>query len=316
VGSTEQERIARLAAILGQGSVARGFRVGIGDDAAVVEAQDHLLVWTIDEQVEDVHFRRALCSFEDIGFRATMTAASDLAAMGARPLGALAAMVLPPDVSTEDLEAMARGQRQACDALGASVVGGNLSRGARLSVATTWLGVAPQPVLRSGAREGDGLYLCGDIGLASAGFRALDRGLGSLDADDALRAAAEAWRRPRARVDGGLRMASVASAAIDVSDGLAGDAQSLARASSVRVVLDEQALRACLDAATVAVARLLAADPLDLALFGGEDYALLCTSATPIDGFTRIGGVERGEGVVLRGEHGERAVDGGFDHFA
>ncbi len=285
-------------------------RVGIGDDAAVIDPQREPLVWTIDEQVEDVHFRPALCSFEDVGFRATMAAASDLAAMGARPLAALAAIVVPPDVSDEDLDAIARGQRQACEAIESRIAGGNLSRGERLSIATTWLGTAARPILRSGAREGDGVYVCGDVGLASAGFRMLERGL------DAPAAATQAWRRPRARIAEGLRMAALASAAIDVSDGLARDAVNLAKASGVRVVLDELALRACLHAATNACAESLAIDPLELALGGGEDYALLCTSASAIDGFTRVGEVQRGQGVVVRSDGKERAVDAGFDHFA
>jgi len=310
VGATELQRIARLTAILSTGKRS-GVREGIGDDAAVIDAQPEPLVWTIDEQVEGVHFRRALCSFEDIGFRATMAAASDLAAMGARPLGALAAIVLPLDVTDEDLEALVRGQREACDAIDAAIVGGNLSGGDRLGIATTWLGTAQRPVLRRGACEGQGLYASGDLGLANAGFRMLELGKA------APPVATQAWRRPRARIAEGLHMAAVASAAIDVSDGLARDADNLARGSGVRIVLDEAALRARLHPETIAFARSLGVDPLDLALGGGEDYALLCTSASPIsiDGFTRIGHVEHGHGVVVRGEHGERAALGGFDHF-
>ncbi len=312
---TEDERIARIAAILGGGA---GAIVGIGDDAAVLDARDQALgplVWTIDEQVEDVHFTRALCSFEDIGFRATMAAASDLAAMGARPLGALAALVVPPSVGEGELESIARGQREACDALAlegaAGIVGGNLSRGDKLSIATTWLGTATKPILRSGARPGDGVFVCGDVGLAGAGFRAL---VAAMESPDAV--ATQAWRRPRARILEGLRMAAVASAAIDVSDGLAKDALHVSVASHVRVVLDEAALHGFVHPATVAIAGKLGIEALDLALGGGEDYALLCTSSAPtIEGFTRIGSIERGEGVVLRSDH-DRHVSAGFDHFA
>jgi thiamine-monophosphate kinase len=213
-------------------------------------------------------------------------------------------------VSDEDLDAIARGQRQACEAIHGRIAGGNLSRGERLSIATTWLGTAERAILRSGARDGDGVYVRGDVGLASAGFRMLERGL----APPAV--AVQAWRRPRARIAEGLRMAALASAAIDVSDGLARDAVNLANASGVRVVLDEAALRAYLHAATKACAHALALDPLELALGGGEDYALLCTSASPIEGFTRVGEVQRGSGVVVRSDGNERAVDAGFDHFA
>jgi thiamine-monophosphate kinase len=269
-------------------------------------------VWTIDEQVDEVHFRRAHLSFEDIGYRATIAAASDLAAKGARPLGALASLVIPSDVDESSVDALARGQRQASDAVDARVVGGNLSRGERLSIATTWLGTAERPILRAGAKPGDGVYVCGDVGLAGAGFRALDAGL-----SDAPRAAIDAWRRPRERIAEGLRMARDASASIDISDGLAMDALHLAQASAVRVVLDEAALRSVLHAATLVVARTIGIDALDLALGGGEDYALLCTSRVPIDGFTRIGAIEGGDAAcVLRTDRGDRAVSAGFDHFA
>ena len=300
---TEDERIARIVAILGA--------QGIGHDGAVLGSPAAPLVWTIDEQVEDVHFRRAWCSMRDVGFRATMAAASDLAAMGAEPLGALAAIVVPADVREEDLDEIAHGQREACDAIGAAIMGGNLSAGEHLSIATTWLGTTAHAVLRTGARPGDGLWVCGHVGLASAGVRALERGLSNVPAE-ALRA----WRRPSARIAEGLRMAQSASAAIDVSDGLARDAGHVASMSHVRIVIDEAPLRGLLVPATETVAKALAIDPIDLALGGGEDYALLCTSPRPIGGFVRIGEVTAGDGVFLRSQAGdERPVTDGWDHF-
>jgi len=308
--SREAELIARIRAQLEPSGASPSVVIGIGDDAAVLAGAPGKLVVTIDEQVEGTHFTRTLCSLEDVGFRATMAAASDLAAIGARPLAAVAAWVLPANASADDVERIARGQREAQDALGATIVGGNLARGPCVSIATTWLGTCDAPVARSGAVPGDGLYASGDLGLASAGLRALERGL------SAPPAAAAAWRRPRARIAEGLRMAARAHACVDVSDGLAMDAGHLAAASGVRVVLDEPALRAGLHSATIDVARALGRDALDLALGGGEDYALLCASPVPIDGFTRIGAIEAGAGVVLRGARGERDVTGGFDHFA
>ena len=278
----EREKIERIASLLG----ASDARIGIGDDAAVVEHAGGPLVLTVDEQVEGTHFDRALLSFEDIGYRATMAAASDLAAMGARPLAALAAWVLPKDFDDADVERIARGQREACDELGATIVGGNLARGPVVSIATTWVGTCASPITRAGAKPGDGIYVCGALGLAAAGFRAVSEKRAA--PEEAIRA----WRRPRALVAEGLRMARVAHACIDVSDGLASDAGHLARASRVCIRLE---------------------GPFDDdALHGGEDYALLCASPEPIEGFTRIGSVEAGEGVFV----GDRRVTGGFDHFA
>ncbi len=294
----EDERIARIVEILGAREA--------GDDAAVLDPIAGPVVVTVDEQVENTHFTMSLLSFEDIGYRATMAAASDLAAMGARPLHAVAAWVLPREIRDEDVLAIARGQRLACDELGARIVGGNLSRGPCVSIATTWIGTCANPIRRSGARVGDGVYVCGALGLAHAGFRALSNGVTT------PAAASSAWRRPRALVEEGLRMAKFAHAAIDVSDGLARDAGHVARASCVRVALDEAALRKTLHSATIEIARALSVDPIDFALGGGEDYALLCASPEPIEGFVRIGAIEQGEGVTLSG----RAVSGGFDHFA
>src|SRR6478736_2299667 len=106
--ASEFERIARLRAVYG--APPAGVRVGIGDDAAVfAPPPGELLVWTVDEQVEGVHFERAWLSFEDIGFRAFMAAASDLAAMGAKPHSALSSLSLPRDVGEAAFDGLVAG---------------------------------------------------------------------------------------------------------------------------------------------------------------------------------------------------------------
>jgi thiamine-monophosphate kinase len=286
---------------------------GIGDDAAVLTAPGTgKLVWTIDEQVEGVHFRRGWLEGTDIGWRSMMAAASDLAAMGAEPWCALAALVLPADVDDAALEAIAGGQRDAAAAIGAAVVGGNLSRGPALSIATTFLGRCERAVERGGARPGDGLWAAGAIGLAAAGLGALERGIAG---DPRVAEAVEAWRRPKALVVEGRAMGPVAHAAIDVSDGLARDVGHVAEASGVAVVLDEEALRA--DLALCRAAEAIDASPVELALHGGEDYALVVASAVAIPGFRRVGDVRPGSGVHLRDATGEHPIAAaGFDHFA
>src|SRR3954447_9116774 len=103
--SSELERVEMLRALLGRTSPA--VELGIGDDAAILSAQTDPLVWTIDAAVEGVHFRRDLLSLADVGYRATMAAASDLAAMGARPLAMLSALILPATLADEELRAIA-----------------------------------------------------------------------------------------------------------------------------------------------------------------------------------------------------------------
>lgn len=298
--SSEVERIARLREILA--ATAPGVIEGIGDDAAVLAPPGGALVWTIDQQNEGVHFRLDLLSIEDLGWRATMAAASDVAAMGARPWCALASVALPRAASDADLEALARGQAAAAHVLGAPIVGGNLSRADTWSVTTTLLGVAPRPVRRAGAKPGDGVWVAGPLGLAGAGLAALVEGRAP------SAAAARAWRRPVARIADGLAMAGLATAAIDVSDGLARDLAALVQAGGVAAVLDGDALDEFVskeDGATRA-----------LVLAGGEDYALVCSSPGPIAGFVRVGTIVAGQGLRVRDVTGEHPLDPtGFDHF-
>jgi thiamine-monophosphate kinase len=313
----ERGRIQLLEGIFGahgDAALPAGVELAIGDDAAVLDATraGRRLVWTIDEQVEHTHFRRDLVGWRDVGWRSFMAAASDIAAMGAEPWCALSALVLSCDVDDEAFEQIARGQADAASAVGTRIVGGNLARGTVVSVATSLLGSCDRPVARAGARPGDTLWLAGAVGLAAAGLRGLDGGRGD---DVRLRRAVEAWRRPRARIAEGRAMGPVASAAIDVSDGLARDVGHIAQASGVQIVLDARAIGE--DAALGEAAAAVGVDPIDLALRGGEDYALVVTGARPIDGFRRIGEVRSGAGLVLRADGVERSIEpAGFDHFA
>ncbi len=347
----EAELILELAAIFespggapasGGAPGSDGTLLGIGDDAAVLAPGSEPLVWSIDAAVEGVHFRRAWLSPEDLGYRATMAAASDLAAMGASARGVLASVVVPvgalpasgatpgsaagpvaasawdnPDLA---LLAIARGQRAACDLLGTRVVGGNLSRGGEWSIATTVLGATARPLRRDGARPGDLIYLAGSAGLARAGFLALSAGR---EREPELAAAVLAWRRPTALLDAGRAAARVAHGGIDVSDGLALDTHRLATASGVALLIEEARLvQGTLHAAALhRSAHALGTTPLELALAGGEDYALVVT-APPDAGlasrFVCIGHVEAAPApsVSLVTSRGRRAIEPrGFDHF-
>jgi thiamine-monophosphate kinase len=310
----ELERIALLARRLASPGAA-GIRVGIGDDAAVLDPTNASLVWTIDAQVEGTHFRLDWLGWEDVGWRSFMAAASDLAAMGAAPLAALSALVLAESVDDAALDALARGQSDAARTVGAPIAGGNLARGRESSVTTTLLGRIGRPVLRSGANVGDGLYLAGAVGMAAAGLRALAAGTASTAS---VAACIETWRRPRALLEKGQAMAAVATAAVDVSDGLVRDAHHIAVASNVALVFEEDALRLRSAGALSDAAKALGVEVLDLVLAGGEDYALLVTSPDAIEGFDRVGSVGAGApSVVLAKVDGttEPIEPRGFDHF-
>jgi thiamine-monophosphate kinase len=334
VRSSELARVAALRARLETSGAGGGIRVGIGDDAAVLEAiASGALVWTVDAQVDGTHFRSDWVSWEDVGWRSFMAAASDLAAMGAEPVAALSSLVLTNAIDDEALDAIARGQADAARTVGAPVVGGNLARGTETSITTTLLGRAETPVLRSGALAGDGVWLAGPIGLAAAGLAVLEQaaqsvrsarngGRGVLD-DAAAAECLRAWRRPVARIAEGRALAGVARAAIDVSDGLAHDAWQLATASDVRIVLDLAAVLAAGGDALASGAALVARSPEELALHGGEDYAIVAASAVALPGFVRVGSVEtfsadphQGARVLVRTAAGIAPVEPrGFDHF-
>jgi thiamine-monophosphate kinase len=262
-----------------------------------------------------VHFRRDWLSFEDIGWRSLMAAASDLAAMGARPRGVLSALILPSGLADGELEALARGQAAAAEAIGTAVIGGNLSRGEELSLTTTVLGAAERPMRRDSARPGDVVALAGRVGLARAGMQALERGLASRATEPAI----AAWRRPEARIADGLEAARHAHAAIDVSDGLVLDAWRVAKASRVRIELDIERILAGSGDVLAAAANAIAVEQGDLALHGGEDYALLVAlpHGLGLAGFFPVGLCTEGKGVALRNRAGDVSdlSPDGFDHF-
>lgn len=331
---TEHERIAALRALFEAGAPADGevtagpiVEVGVGDDAAVLRLSPGgpRLVVTVDEQVEDTHFRLGWLGFRDLGWRATMAAASDVAAMGGRAVAIVASLVLPRTLDDRDLLELAEGQRAAAQALGARVIGGNLARGPAISIGTTVLGEVDGPGLRrDGAKPGDELLLAGPVGRAAAGLAllaTLDEAAALEDGalGEAARVCLAAWRRPEARQACGLRAVEAgAHALVDVSDGLAADAGHLARASGVRVVLEERTLRA--DATLTTIAARLRRATLGLALGGGEDYALLAAvpAGTSIPGFIRVGRCATGPAAVVveRIDGSLEAPPAGFDHFA
>lgn len=310
--------------------------VGPGDDAAVVRSEGPLVA-TTDTLVEGVDF---LAGEEGsrLGRRAVSVAFSDLAAMGAWPSFFLLTIGFPERADEEfPLEiataAAARGRE-----FGAVLAGGDLSRATEtfLSVAA-WGGPAGDPILRSGARAGDYLFLSGWPGEAAAGLElararggipaARDWTPGELGVPELSRLLA-AYRDPEPRLALGRALARnrLASAAIDVSDGLGRDSARLALASGVRLVIEKESLP--LSPALRAFARLAGADAAATAVAGGDDYELLFTvSAAHAGRFAdpspdwgvevrRVGRVEAGAGAFLEEEGGLRPIgDLGFDHF-
>jgi thiamine-monophosphate kinase len=261
----EDETLERIRHTLGQGIQDTGLR----DDAAVVNVPaGGSLVASVDSVVAGVHVDLALCSPADVGWKSLMGAVSDLAAMGARPVGALVAVCAPPSEGEGGLTlGVMEGVAEASRASGCPVVGGDLSASAVLTVVVTVLGTVDggDAVRREGAQPGDTICVTGPCGGSAAGLRLLradPRPPPESELTGPQRALAQAYRRPVARLAEGLvaRQAG-AHAMIDVSDGLALDLHRVADASQVGFVLD-----------AVPVAH---GATLEEALGGGEDYELI-----------------------------------------
>lgn len=296
----------------------RAVEHGIGDDAAVLRVGGERVVVTVDDQVEGVHFDRRWLSWQDVGYRALQAAASDLAAMAATPIAAVASLHVPAGFPARELQQLARGQAQAARRLRCPIAGGNVARGPVLSITTTVLGRVGRPLLRSGAKVGDELWLLGDVGLARAGLLLHQQRLQVPRRLRRVAALARAtWARPEARIRDGLSLLGRARAAIDVSDGLAGDVNHVATASGVKAVLEAKRLERLISVDLADLADLLGEPGVALALTGGEDYALLCAGpkARRPARAKVIGRIERGTGSELELDTGQRfALAPGFDH--
>jgi thiamine-monophosphate kinase len=283
---------------------------GIGDDAAVLAAPaGRQIVLSTDTAVEGVHFRREWLSLEEIGWRATAAALSDLAAMAAEPLGILVALVLPPQ-RTEDVGALAAGIGAAASASNAPIIGGDLTSGESLMIAVTVVGSTAKPLARTGACPGDTLWVTGQLGgpaLALAAWR---------EGRQPTPEARARFARPTPRLREAQWLAGAgASAAIDISDGLGGDAGHLAAGSGVRITIDAESVP------------LAPGADVSTAHRSGEEYELLVTTHGSFDAavfqrefglpLTRIGTVETGDAGVDLVIGGERvASPEGYDHFS
>lgn len=298
--------IEALAPIFDQGD---HVLVGPGDDAAVLRVRNGHVVVSTDLMVEGRHFRRDWAEPGDVGHRAAAQNLSDINAMGGRATSLTVGLACPPDLPAQWALDFARGFAEECAKVGASVVGGDLTRADQVMIAVTVLGgCTVSPVLRSGALPGDVLALTGRQGWAAGGLAVLGRGFRS------PRVLVEAYRRPEPPYAAGLVAAEAgATAMIDVSDGLLAEARHLADASGVAIDVRRDAFE--VPEPLVAVGGALGADPLGFILGGGDDHALLATfpeGSVPA-GWQVVGAVSEGSGVTVDG--GDYDGPTGWTHF-
>jgi thiamine-monophosphate kinase len=267
-------------------------------------------VASTDTSLEGVHFRREWLSLQEIGYRATIAAMSDLAAVAAEPIGLLIAATIPADIAVS-IEMLADGMGLAARESCCPIVGGDLTGGDRISLTMTALGASPSPLGRGGARPGDAIWVTGRLGGPGAAVRALLSG---------ELPSAEHYPRfahPVARLAEARWLAEAgASALIDISDGLSSDARHIAAASGVALEIDVDEIPCVPDVTTRAAA------------ISGEEYELLLAAPDELDAalfartfgvpLTRIGSVVEGKaGDVTFTETGERVdLGAGYDHFS
>jgi thiamine-monophosphate kinase len=285
--------------------------VGIGDDAAVLRARaGEDLVATTDALVEGVHFRFETQAARAIGRRALVANLSDLAAMGARPLGCLLALAAPPSLPVRTLDALVAGILDEAAAHRCPLVGGNVSRARETALTLTALGAVARgrALRRCGARPGDRILVTGTLGGAALEVALAERGWGRVRRVAVPRLAAG---RALARLPG-------VGACIDISDGLEADLAHLLDASGVAAELEPA--RVPRPRGFDAACRRADLDPERLVLAGGEDYELLFTlrpGAPAAARVARLLGVPVAEiGRVLRRRPGGRTPAArGFRHF-
>lgn len=309
-----------LRQMVGEPRLPPEVRVGPGDDGAVLEGG-----WVIstDLSMEGIHFRRDWLDLREIGYRATAAALSDLAAMAARPVAVFLSLAVPANGAAEAATALQEGARDAARALGAEVVGGDLSRSpGPVVVDAVVVGRTDRPLLRSGGRPGDLLWVTGRLGGSAGAVRLLAAGR---PVPEGLR---EAFARPRPRTEVAIWLMERGPlrAGLDLSDGLAGDAGHLAAAGGVRIRIRADDLPLHPDLLS---GDLSPREARSLALRGGEDYELAFLAPPGVveplvAGFearfglslTRVGEAEEGSGVVVVGEErGDAPSPGGFSHF-
>jgi len=255
--------------------------LGIGDDAAITKLPPgHHLLLTTDLLTEGIHFTLSTATYESIGYKAAVANLSDIAAMGGTPHALAVSIAIPHSVNAADVTRLYRGLMAACRPYGVSLIGGDTSASRHgLFVSVTLTGyVVPKRILRrDGARIGDIVYVTGTLGDSLAGLQILKTRLRKGISRRDIRYLIARHHRPTPRIQAGqfLVARGLATAAIDVSDGLSGDLVHLCEQSAVGVEIDAAALP--LSRACRAYAVATKTDPIQLALRGGEDYELLFT---------------------------------------
>lgn len=310
-------------------SAKNGLIVGIGDDAAVLAGhgkQDWIV--TCDAFLEDVHFLPNATPADSVGYKSLARATSDIAAMGAIPRFFFLTLAIPAARTGKWFDKFLQGMARAARELGLRLAGGDTTQFSSVAISLTVLGEVAhgRAITRSGARPGDLVYVSGPLGRAELGLRLLQSGIARASSHRAL---LRPHLYPQIRVDLGSWLARnrIASAMMDISDGLSTDLARLCAASRAGACIEAARIPTVYVPKLSAIAR-LKLDPLQMALHGGDDYELLFTvsprnraklsRAPSFSHLTQIGEITRDKHILLLDLNGSahplRAM--GWDPFA
>lgn len=321
-----EDEVIRLIASMATKRAGSSIIKGIGDDTAVLDlGNGRSTLFTIDTMVEGVHFQKGTDAFS-LGYKAMTSNISDVAAMGGTPAFAVVSAALPAGMSVDDVAAMYTGVETAAERYGVSVVGGDTTSSETTVLTVALLGEAAPDLVRGRdmAKSGDIIFVTGELGGSAAGLGVIERGL---DRNEYAACVAR-HERPEARVAAGSAAAGAgANAMEDVSDGLAAEIAHICEASGTGARIDARSIP--LMQCAIDVAGRLGKEPLDLALFGGEDYELVIT-APPENAeavkisvkrtgvrITEVGTITEGSACILVDSKGAEApiAGRGYSHF-
>jgi len=315
--------IKAISQIAAQGE---GVVQGIGDDAAIIRSTPgKVILVTTDLLLEGVHFQMEFTDPLRLGRKALAVNLSDIAACGGRPTGFVVSVAIPPETEVAFVQALYKGMMEQARQFGCSLIGGDTSRGKELMISLTLLGEAEEDrvVYRSGAKKGDNIFVTGTLGDAALGLKQLKNGV--KEGDLVLR---HLDPIPRVKTGEEIAREALASAMIDISDGLIADLGHILEASKRGAQV--QLSQIPLSKAHLKVIEQYHADRYGLALSGGEDYELLFTAppekeqavvrlaqelGTPITMIGEI--VEASQGLKVLDKDGKEypLKEGGHDHF-
>lgn len=306
----------------------RGVRIGIGDDAAWVENRSGSSLVTADLLIEGVHFDLRWTSLFDLGYKSLAVNLSDIAAMGGVPAYVVLSLGIPAHFDSEQIDAFYRGIKALATRSGVALIGGDTNVARVLIVSVCVIGHAPRrPVRRAGAKIGDDIYVTGTLGDSALGLKLLQR-RSAVSKRQSVAQLLARHHRPAPRLAAGALLAEegLATAMIDISDGLTQDLGHICQASGVGATIWSGSLPL-----SRMYRALAGADETRYALSGGEDYELLFCARPRHRGkiqslakrvrlrITRIGACGRAEDglVVIDSSGAPVAVPvKGHDHFA